>query len=834
MRSLWPLFADEVSRSVPRIEAALDTLAIRAHDASARLSLQQETSKLRSAMRVLGEPGLDALLQPLSDANADPALQRAALARLAALAQGQSAVTAAPIAPIAALPASTRGGALSANLDALFASEVEHQSVEITRQLLALEAAPDRLEPVRPLLRAVHSIKGAARAVGLQTIVELTHTLEDRLAAMAKGQAAVGSDFVDTALRALDAIRARARGADAAVDATLIELRQLLTQTATASADAQAMLSSLTDEAGISPAEDDPVLRVRASQITHLISLASTASVESHRLDGFALRQQRLRRHLSAVRRQFDEILQRNAISLRRSSVGGELQGLRNRLDQARQELTEAADDFSAFTRAAHQLNTRLLNAATGTRLRPFADLANGYPRMVRDLARQLGKQARLHIDGERLDVDRDVLLAIDAPLTHLLRNAIDHGIEAPAVRRASSKASEGLITLRASYRGGLLLVEVGDDGAGVDAERVRRKLVEAGHLEADIAARLGVEDLHESLFAAGFSTRDQVTETSGRGVGLDAVRQMVHDIDGTVHIESRFGAGTRFELQVPISRAILRALMVQIDGELCAFALTRVSRVVRVSPRSLVQDGGLRYLPLEGRNIGLIALSEQLDFGRTRYRETVSVVVFEQMGRPIGCVVDAIVGEADLATRPLDRRLGRITDVASVALTADGAPVVVLDVDDLLRSAFDPRRRAVARAVSGDGASAKSKRVLVVDDSISVRELERQLLAAHGYEVEAAIDGENAWQILQHSDFDLMVTDVDMPRLDGIALTRSVRQDARLRNLPVIIVSYRDRPEDHTRGMEVRADRYLTKSDFDDDRFLAAVVDLIGPAGEA
>ncbi len=830
MNALWPLFADEVARSVPRITAALDALAIRADNVSARLALQQETTKLRSAVRVLGEPGLDTLLQPLADDGADPLMQRAALARLSAMLQDDRPTpTAKPI------TASTRGGAVDASLEALFATEVEHQSVEITRQLLALEAAPEHLEPIRPLLRAVHSIKGAARAVGLQMVVALTHTLEDRLATMAKGQAAVASDFIDLALRGLDAIRLRARGENAAADATLVELRDALAQTGSVAAGlAPATTTRLgAGDGGASSGEDDPVLRVRASQISHLISLASTASVESHRLDGFAARQQRLRRQLTAVRRQFDEILQRNAISLRRTSVGSELNSLRNRLDQARQELTESTDEFSAFTRGAHQLNSRLLNAATGTRLRPFADLANGYPRLVRDLARQLGKQARLHIDGERLNVDRDVLLAIDAALTHLLRNALDHGIEAPAVRAASGKPTEGLITLNASYRGGLLLIEVADDGAGVDPERVRRRLVEGGHLDADLAARLDPEDLHESLFASGFTTREQVTETSGRGVGLDAVRQMVHELDGTVRIESRFGTGTRFELQVPISRAILRALLVEVDGELCAFALTRVSRVVRVSPRALVQDGGLRYLPLEGRNIGLIALSEQLDFGRTRYRETVSIVVFEQYGRPIGCVVDAIVGEVDLATRPLDRRLGRIADVSSVALTADGAPVVVLDVDDLLRSAFDPRRRAVARAVDGQEVRGRSKRVLVVDDSISVRELERQLLAAAGYEVEVAIDGEDAWLTLQHSEFDLMVTDVDMPRLDGIALTRSVRQESRLRNLPVIIVSYRDRPEDFARGMEVRADRYLTKSDFDDDRFLAAVEDLIGAAGE-
>jgi two-component system sensor histidine kinase and response regulator WspE len=828
MNTLWPLFAEEVARSLPKIVAALDTLAIRAHDASARLALQNEVAKLRSAMRVLGEPGLDALLQPLTDPDASATLQRAAIERLAALMQHAPETAPAP----ASIAPTTRAGSADTSLESLFSAEIDHQSVEITRQLLQLEAAPDRHEPIRPLMRAVHSIKGAARAVGLQSVVDLTHALEDGLAQLASSGASVSSEFVDLALRSLDAIRARSRNASSAVEATLTELRAaLISQPPMAAASPAQAGSGSSALAGAG--EEDPVLRVRASQISHLIGLASTASVEGHRLDGFAQRQQRLRRLLAGVRRQFDEILQRHAIALRRSHIGTELLALRHRFDLARQELIEGADEFTAFARGAHQLNSRLLHAATGTRLRPFADLATGYPRLVRDLARQLGKQARLKVDGERLDVDRDVLLAIDAPLTHLLRNAIDHGIEAPAVRLASGKPAEGEITIRASYRGGLLMIEVGDDGAGVDPERVRRRLVEGGHLDADLAARLDVEDLHEALFASGFSTRERVTETSGRGIGLDAVRQMVHELDGSVRLASRFGIGTRFELQVPISRAILRALLVEVDGELCAFALTRVGRVVRASPRQLVQDGSLRYLPLDGRNIGLIALSEQLDWGRTRYRETVSVVVFEQYGRPIGCVVDAIVGEADLATRPLDRRLGRVADVASVALTADGAPVVVLDVDDLLRSAFDPRRRAVARALTGDATQQRTKRVLVVDDSISVRELERQLLAAAGYEVEVAIDGEDAWLTLQRADFDLMVTDVDMPRLDGIALTRSVRQEARLRNLPVIIVSYRDRPEDHARGMEVRADRYLTKSDFDDERFIAAVVDLIGEAAE-
>ncbi len=839
MNPMWPLFADEVTRTVPRMARTLDALALSPNDAVARASLMQEVAKLRSAMGVLGEPGMEVLLRPFTESVANPEAQRQALLDLTALvndaADGGSTPGLGTSAAANSKPVARRGVA-EASLDALFAMEVEQQSLEITRHLLQLEAFPDRREPIRPLLRAFHSIKGAARTVGVNEIVELAHLLEDKFTAIAKSLVPVEGAFIELALRCVDAMKARANDLGRTDATELNSLNATLVGGVTALPDKGAAAS---DAAAIAlPAlggvlDEDPVLRVRASQITRVINLASSVSVEGQRLDSFAQTQLRLRRQLTAVRWHVDEILQRHAMALQNSGLGSELTSLRARLDRARFTLNHSVDDFSAFARGSQQLNTRLLQAASSTRLRPFADLTASYPRLVRDLARKLAKQARLVIVGERLDVDRDVLFALDMPLTHLLRNALDHGIEAPAVRRASGKPVEGVITLAASFRGGLLVLELSDDGAGVDPEKVRKRLVDGGHYDRELAALLDLNALHEALFAAGFSTREKVTETSGRGIGLDAVQQMVRDIDGTTRLESKFGSGTRFEIQVPISRVMLRALLIEVEGELCAFPLTRVSRVVRAAARDLVQEGGIRYLPFEGKNIGLVALAEQLEFGRTRYRETVSVIVFEHFGRSIGCVVDRIVGEADLAIQALDRRLGRVSDVASVAITAEGVGVIVLDVDDILRAALDPRRRVASRVSDEAPVSPVGKRVLVVDDSISVRELERQLLSAAGFQVEVAIDGEDAWQKLNHSDFDLMVTDIDMPRLDGLALTRSVRQDARLRSLPVIIVSYRNSPEDRARGMEVRADRYLTKSDFDDERFLSAVIDLIGPVGE-
>jgi two-component system sensor histidine kinase and response regulator WspE len=351
--------------------------------------------------------------------------------------------------------------------------------------------------------------------------------------------------------------------------------------------------------------------------------------------------------------------------------------------------------------------------------------------------------------------------------------------------------------------------------------------------MSAQDAAELDEEALGEVLFGTGFSTREAVSEISGRGVGLDVVRQMLKELDGSVRLFSTRGGGTRFSLLVPISRAVTRAVVVQVAGESYAFPLLRIERLVRADRATVQARQGMQYLAIEGQNIGLVPLAEQLNLGESRLRgDHVDVVVVSQEGRRAGFVVDAVLGEYDLATRPLDSRLGRVTDLAALAILPDGEPVVMLDVEDLMHGALD-RERHLARLREDEGAGEvrRRRRVLVVDDSISVRELERQLLSARGYEVEVAVDGMDGWTKLRDWPCDLVITDVDMPRMDGIELTRSIKQDPRLRSLPVVIVSYRDRPEDRARGMEVRADAYLTKSDFQEHGFVDVVHGLIGDA---
>jgi two-component system sensor histidine kinase and response regulator WspE len=852
MNTLWPLVQQELARLMPSLREWAQRLG-RGHDGEAAAQWLRRLDALRGAARVLHQPGFDRLLQWLLGAWNDPSDRaaraadvQAALALLDALLGADADQLGERLAALdheiarfgdrrAEATRKAEQG-VDARLRGLFAAEIEDKTTAMSRLLLRLEQQPDQTELIVPLMRAAHSIKGAARAVRNDTAVALAHALEDRLSAVQKRGQAVDSATVELALRGIDLLRALGRGDAEDAGQAAAALRSELAREPAAPPPAEPIDAggSTRRSAEAEVEEVDPILRVRASHVGRLIALAGTGLVESRRLRPFADRQQRMRRAVIELSRLIDALHQALGAPTARNAVGAELAEVRQQLADLRHQIGEWVDDFGEYMRESFDLNERLYHTASMTRLRPLGDIVGGYPRMVRDLARELGKRVRLDVHGEHVPVDRDVLERLDAPLTHLLRNAVDHGIEVPALRCAAGKPEDGVISISAMHRAGMLAIELRDDGRGIDYERVRERLVASGRAAPEEAAGLPREALDEALFAPGLSTREEVSEISGRGVGLDVVRQLVKQLGGSVRMQSEPGRGTRFALQVPISRAVTRALVVKLGGERYAFPLLRVERVLRIGLDAVTSHEGLQYLPLEGRNIGLVPLAEHLGLGASSLvADRLDVVVVADEGRVVGFVVEAILGEYDLATRALDARLGRVADLAALAVLPDGAPVVLLDADDLLRGALERERARLRAGLAVESVAARRRRILVVDDSISVRELERQLLGARGYEVEVAVDGADAWERLRESSFDLVVTDVDMPRLDGIELARSIKQDPKLRRLPVIIVSYRDRPEDRARGREVHADAYITKGDFHEDGFVRIVRNLVGEAEE-
>ena len=772
----------------------------------------------------------------------------------------------------------------------LFREEVRTHSQVLADGLVAVEqgAAPERLAA---MMRAAHSIKGAARVVNVQPAVELAHAMEDCFVHAQKGELALTSGMVDVLLAGVDMLQQVAGAAGAGLAAWLEgrrgELAGLVqrlggltrgqesetspsppapTPRTTAASTAEAPVgaavapsaapSDLTGSAGSrapSPAPqaagstettaaesapgpaDEGVVRVTARSLTRLAGLAGESLVEARWLQPFSkslLQLKQLHTQLTGTLESLEEAVRSQAAQQRHADLLGDA---RQRVAACRELLAECLAEFDRRMRNTDDLSTRLYREVISSRMRPFRDGVQGLPRLVRDLARQLGKKVQLEILGESTEVDRDILEKLDAPLNHLVRNAIDHGLETPGERQAAGKPEVCRVRIEAAHSAGLLSITVSDDGRGIDLEKLRSKVVDRGHTSAEVAHKLTDAELLDFLFLPGFSTASLVTEISGRGVGLDVVHTMVQSVSGHIQIHTGPGRGTSFQVQLPVTLSVLRAVIVEIAGEPYAFPHNRIDRLLRISRQELRSLENRQYIEVDGQNLGIVIARQVLQLeGAEPAGEDVFVVLLGERAARYGLVVDSYVGEQDLVVRPMDRRLGKVPNLHAAAILDDGSPVLIVDPDDLRRSIeklLQGSRLQRAGVFAGREEGRLRKRVLVIDDSITVREVERQLLANQGYLVEVAVDGMEGWNLVREGRFDLVISDIDMPRLDGLELVRRIKADARLHSLPVVIVSYKDREEDRLRGLEAGANHYLAKSSFHDDTLIQAVQELIGDA---
>ncbi|MFL1500873.1 hybrid sensor histidine kinase/response regulator [Pseudomonas sp. S191] len=744
-----------------------------------------------------------------------------------------------------------------ASLLELFSLEADAQTQVLSAGLLALERNPTQADQLEACMRAAHSLKGAARIVGVDAGVSVAHVMEDCLVTAQEGRLYLQPEHIDALLQGTDLLmRIATPGNDvgpANIEAYVALMERLLDPSATVASPALPPPAAAPMVEALPPEPEPPVtsepprqnkhmteggervLRVTAERLNSLLDLSSKSLVETQRLKPYLASMQRLKRIQNNSARALDTLdghLKAVELNLEAQEA---LADTRRLLSEAQALLAEKTAELDEFGWQAGQRAQVLYDTALACRMRPFADVLAGQVRMVRDLGRSLGKQVRLEIEGEKTQVDRDVLEKLEAPLTHLLRNAVDHGIEMPEQRLLAGKSAEGLIRLRASHQAGLLVLELSDDGNGVDLERLRGTIVDRHLSPLETALRLSEEELLTFLFLPGFSLRDKVTEVSGRGVGLDAVQHMVRQLRGAVVLEQTAGQGSRFHLEVPLTLSVVRSLVVEVGEEAYAFPLAHIERMCDLAPDDIVQLEGRQHFWHEGRHVGLVAASQLLQrpAGQSN-EETLKVVVIRERDAIYGIAVERFIGERTLVVLPLDDRLGKVQDISAGALLDDGSVVLIVDVEDMLRSVDKllntGRLERIARR-SQQAAEAPRKRVLVVDDSLTVRELQRKLLLNRGYEVAVAVDGMDGWNALRSEDFDLLITDIDMPRMDGIELVTLLRRDSRLQSLPVMVVSYKDREEDRRRGLDAGADYYLAKASFHDDALLDAVVELIGGA---
>jgi two-component system sensor histidine kinase and response regulator WspE len=719
----------------------------------------------------------------------------------------------------------------------LFKGDAEANLQVLNTGLLALEGNPSDLSAIEPLMRAAHSIKGAARIIGLDVAVKLAHAMEDCLVAVQKGRETPVPGRIDQLLKATDLLASLAAGSEADVpawsaanEAAIESLGEALRRPPPAAVSAPtpptppaptalpAPPDLTTPAAPAAPAVEVKTVRVTADNLDRMMRLAGEMMIESRRFSSLRTRAESLKTQLLDTGDALD--------------LDGRAAPARELVGRAQRELVAHLAAIDDLARRTEEVSAALYHSVLGSRMRPFQDATVGFPRMVRDVAKGLGKQVRLETLGGTVAVDRDILAKLEAPLNHMLRNAVDHGIETPEVRAAAGKDPTARLVLEARHQAGMLVVRVGDDGRGIDPERIREKVVAKGLVGPEMAAGLSAAELYEFLFLPGFSTASQVTEISGRGVGLDVVLSTVQQIGGTAKIESSVGKGTAFLLRLPVTLSVIRAATVAIDGEPFAFPLARIERVVRLGPDEIVPVEGRPQFTLDGRSVGLVDARTVLGFpAAPPDGGPVSVVVLGhgREGDRYGLVVDRFEGESDLVVRPLDPRFGKVPCIGAASLLEDGDPLLIVDVDDLVASVRQLLVEGRLRGGGTTGTDRRTRRILVVDDSLTVREVERQLLARLGYEVDVAVDGADGWNAIRSARYDLLVSDIDMPRMNGIELVRAVRSEARLAALPIIIVSYKDRPEDRLAGLDAGANVYLTKGAFQDDTFAATVRDLIG-----
>ncbi|MBP0019564.1 MAG: hybrid sensor histidine kinase/response regulator [Cyanobacteria bacterium SBLK] len=740
----------------------------------------------------------------------------------------------------------------------LFRMEVETQTTTLNNNLLALESKLEgaiAAKHLEALMRAAHSIKGAARIVGLDPAVSIAHTMEDYFVFAQKGEIVLDSHAVDVLLHGVDWFIQLSQCQEQ-------EIPQWLEQQSTTRdtlANAIAALSSPSSplvpseaEAPSHPSSPSPpvpieaeapsspvpmeakaptqrIIRVNADNLEQLMALAGESLVEANWLHPFIDTLQHLKRQQQGLSDRLDKLQQEGELSASAQQHLAEAQKIAR---DCQTLFSDRLDGLEQFSRRFGQLSENLYREVIASHMRPFADGVQGFPRMVRDLAKQLGKRVKLEIMGQGTQVDRDILDKLEAPLTQMLRNAIVHGIESPENRRAAGKPETGIIRLEATHRAGMLSITVRDDGCGIDLEALRRSVMEKQLATPDLAARLSEAELMEFLFLPGFSTADRVTEIAGRGVGLDIAKNMTQEVGGVLRAVSFPGKGLAFHFQLPLTLSVIRALLVEIAGEPYAFGLARIDRVVVLRSEDIHSSENRPYAVIDEENISLVRAQQVLELPETQdSADRFPTIVLGDRGHRYGIIVDRFLGERNLVVRPLDPRLGKVQDISAAAITEAGLPLLIVDVADLVRSIdrliSEGHLHLLDHPARGEEQN-QQKHILVVDDSIAVREMERKLLQNHGYRVDVAVDGMEGWNAVRTGNYDLIISDIDMPRMNGIELIRLIKEHPQLKSLPAIVVSYKDRQEDRIAGLNAGANYYLTKSSFHDNSLLEAVADSI------
>ena len=732
-----------------------------------------------------------------------------------------------------------------------FNAEAREKLQNLSDGLLSLEESAEDEDGIRTLFREAHTLKGSAGMMGFDAIKSLAHRIEDILSGVQKGQFLLDQGKTDVILEAIDRIEAllpTGEESDKADDnvSDLLERMGEFQQDSpepTAAVDCEAD-GGEQDEPGQADTvktappkarkQTEPTIRVNIDRLDKLLNLMGEIIVNQIGTEGHVSELANLKEKSHELVQLFKSIT-RDIEELRSSLDSNQADSLSQKINKAGDTATAvsaALDSAAANLRestASHRLALKELHDSTlNVRMLPLATIFSQYPRVVRDASRSCGKKARLLISGEKTELDKRILEQISDPLLHIIRNCVDHGIESTATREAAGKPEQGTIRLSAEQRGDMVDIIIEDDGAGIDVARVKAVAVQKGLINAE--NDMDDDRALELIFRSGFSTAEKVTDISGRGVGMDVVKNNIEQLDGTVTVTTELGQGTRIEVALPVTLVVIDGLLVEGGDQKFVVPVSSVREMVVVTPEEVQSLGSQRGFLMRDTAIPLVDMLDALGRGQISDRQGKSHVIVIQNGSyNLGLQVERLIGEQEIVIKPLSPFLGHHPFISGVSILSGGEIAVVLNVLEMASSLAAGEGAAPMTARTGNGEQQQRKRsVLVVEDSLVVRELQRNILEAAGYEVNTAVDGRDALSRLDNDPVDCIVTDIEMPGMDGFELTVAIRQREDVGETPVIMVTSLNSEEHKKKGIEVGADAYVVKGSFDQKDLLETIERLV------
>lgn len=729
-----------------------------------------------------------------------------------------------------------------------FRAESKEHLHNLSQGLLRLEKEPQNREVIDDVFREAHTLKGSATMMGFSNIRDISHAMEDILDGARSKQFILSSEIIDKLLKSVDIIEELIISDDKTPSVNIQEvaknLKEPRVEDAPLVAKTTEIAPSVKEEKTTTMkerVESDETIRIKTQKLGILLNLTGELLISKNYLE------QKIK-WLKKIKNRFykltDDILKISESGILDKEellpIKEEIQTLGTLSENLKDDFYALQEDIELATSRIGVRTYQLQDEVMKVRMLPLSTLFAVFPRLVRDLAREVGKDISLSISGEDTELDKQVIEEISESLVQLVRNAIDHGIEEPEVREDLQKPKTARIKLAACSRGSEVEISISDDGRGISPERIRNKAQELGIISPSEAAERGDKEIVNLIFSSGFSTKDKATTLSGRGVGLDVVKEKVEKLKGQIEVVSEVNQGTKIILRLPLTLSITDAILVKAGEKIYAMPLSSILEIVRETKGAFLSEEkeGMDkvYLSrIETKEVivvrkKLIPLVRLRDILRLEEKEiykrgTLPIIIVGGETQQLAILVDEIVGKQEIVIKPVSDFISKVENIAGSTILGSGEVVLILDVPAIMNNAkkiTKIERREVEK---------KEKEppfILVVEDSLTTRELERSILESAGYRVDTAVDGLEGWEKIKKQKYDMIIIDILMPRMDGFELTQVIRSSEDHRDLPVVIVTTKNTDEDRKKGIEVGADEYIVKATFDQQKLLSCVERLI------